>query len=67
MFRDALDADVSVISFAKKLVGLVVQSAEFMVFSDFLLVTGELQDNEIFGEHVGLDLRVVLESTCGTV
>lgn len=64
---DALDADVSVVSFAVEFVGLVVEGAELVVLADLLLLAGELEDDEVFGEHVGLYLRVVLVAAGGAI
>lgn len=67
MLDDALHADVLPVALAVELEGLVVEGAELVVFADLLLLAGELQHDEILAEHVGLDLRIVLEAAGGAV
>lgn len=64
---DTLDAYVSVISLAVKFKGLIVNGAKLMILAYLLLLAGQLQDDEIFGEHIGLDLGIVLVATGGAV
>ena len=64
---DALNTDIFVVGLAVKFEGFVVENTEFVAFTDLLLVAGQLEDNEIFAEHIGLDLWVMFESTGGTV
>jgi hypothetical protein len=59
MLDDAFDADVSVIGLAVELEGLVVEGTELVISSNLFLLAGQLQDDEVFGEHVGFDLRIV--------
>ena len=40
---------------------------KLMIFPDFLLMASELKGNIVFGEHVGLNLGIVLEPAGGTV
>lgn len=67
VLRNAFDTNVAVVYFAKKFIRLIVDAAKLMIFSDFFLLTGKLQHNEIFGEHVRFDLRIVLISAGRTV
>lgn len=67
MVDDTLHANVSIISLAIKFIGLIVNRAKLMIFPNLLLLTGQLQDNKIFGEHIRLYLGIVLVATGGTV
>ena len=67
MLDDTLHADVLSITLAVELEWLIVEGAELMVFSNLLLLAGQLEHDEVFAEHIGLDLRVVLEAAGRTV
>lgn len=62
VFDYALHADVLIIGLAVKLVRLIMQRTKLMILADLLLLTCQLQHYEIFSQHVGLYLRVVLEA-----
>lgn len=64
---DALDANISIISFTIELIWFVVNGTKLMIFTDFLLLAGKLKYYEILGKHVGLDLRIMLVSAGGTI
>lgn len=63
----AFHADVSIIGLAVKLEGLIVNSAELMIATDFFLLAGQLQHDEVLRQHIGSQLGVVLVSAGGTV
>lgn len=67
MLDDALHADVAVVGLAVELEGLVVEGAELVVAADLLLLAGQLQHDEVLGEHAGPQLRVVLVAAGGAV
>lgn len=67
MFSYAFYAYVFVAGLAIKFERLVVKAAELVIASDFFFMTGQLQNDEVFTEHVGPDLRVMFESASGAI
>lgn len=67
MLWDTLHADVFGVGLAVETVGLVVLGTEVVIVTQLQLLAGQLQCNEVLGEHVGLDLRVVLVPARRTV
>ena len=63
----AFHAYVFIVGFAVEFKGLVMGRTELMTTSDLFLMTGQLKYNEIFAEHVGLDLWVMFEAASGTI
>jgi hypothetical protein len=63
----ALHANVFAVCLAKEFDGFIVFSAELLIFTTLLLLASQLQCYEIFGQHVGLGLRVMFESAGGTI
>ena len=64
---NALNANISIISFAIELIWFVMNCAKLVIFTDFLLLAGKLKHYEILGEHIGLDLGIMFVSTGGTI
>jgi hypothetical protein len=67
MVDDALHAYVSVICLTVELERLIVNRAKLMIFSYLFLLACQLQDDEIFSEHIGFDLGVMFVAAGGAV
>lgn len=67
VIRNAFDADVFVICFAIKLVRFVVEGTKLVIASDLLLMACQLKHDEVFAQHVRLDLRIMFEPTSRTI
>jgi hypothetical protein len=59
--------DIVIICLTKEFIRLVVDATELMVFSDLFFLTGQLENDKIFGKHVWFDLWVMLVSAGRTV
>ena len=60
MLGNALHTNVLITRFAEEFIRLIMQRTELMIFANLFLLAGQLQDYEVFCEHVGFYLRVVL-------
>lgn len=67
MFDYAFHTDIFIVSLTVKLVRLVMEGTELMILADLFFLTGQLQHNEVFSQHVGFYLWVMLETTRRTV
>ena len=67
MVDDALHANVSVIRLTVELERLIVGRAKLMICSYLFLLACQLQDDEIFSEHIGLNLGVMFIAAGGAV
>lgn len=67
MLDYTLHTDVFVIGLAVKLIRLIMEGTELMILADLFLLACQLQNYKIFSQHVGFDLRVMLETTGRTV